>query len=100
SGSGVICRGRMWLEQGDALRAVEAAERTLRQLPLQIKLDRARALELLIHARIARGDLKEAREALSFYRELEEIVGTAPIRASCHLAEGMLAAATGDFEQA
>jgi LuxR family maltose regulon positive regulatory protein len=100
AGSGLICRGRMWLERGDAVKSAEAAERVLRQLPPNTKLDRARALELLIHARIACGRFEEARTMLVTYRELEELVGTVPIRASCDLAEGMLAAATGDFERA
>jgi LuxR family maltose regulon positive regulatory protein len=100
SGSGLICRARMWLEQGDALRVAETAERLLRQLPPEVKLDRTRALELLIHAHISRGNLDEARSTLANYRDLEQRVGTLPIQASCDLAEGMLAAASGDFEHA
>jgi LuxR family maltose regulon positive regulatory protein len=100
SGTGQLCRCRMWLDQGDALKAAETAERLLRKLPENIKLERARALELLIHARIARGDLGKARSALSDYREIEGLVGTLPMRACLDLAEGMLAAATGEFENA
>ncbi len=100
TGSGQVCRGRMWLDQGEALKAAETAERLLRHLPSSVKLERARALELLIHARIARGDLKAAATALETYRELERLVGTLPIQASCDLAEGMLAAASCEFERA
>ena len=95
-----LCRARLALDRGEALLAVELLERLLRQVPGHRKLDRAPALELLVHARIARGELDVAVSALEVLREVGRLVGTAPLQACADLAEGMLAAAGGDHDRA
>ena len=95
-----LCRARLALDRGESLRAVELLERLLRQTPPDRKLDRVPALELLIRARIHRGELDEAAAALEALREVERLVGTGPLRASADLAEGMLAGAGGNHERA
>ena len=100
STSSQLCQARLALDDGQTLRAVELAERGLRQLPEHSRLSRAPALELLVHARVARGELDEARAALESLREVERLAGTAPLRASTELAEGLLAAARGEHESA
>jgi DNA-binding NarL/FixJ family response regulator len=95
-----LCRARLALDRGQPLQALELLERLLRQLPARRGLDRAPALELLVHARVARGELDQARTALEALRELEGLVGTAPLRASADLAQGILAAAGGEHERA
>ncbi len=95
-----LCRARLALDRREALRAAELGERLLRQLPEERKLDRAPVLELLVHARVARGELEEAAASLEALREIDRLVGTAPLRARTDLAEGMLAAAGGDHERA
>lgn len=97
---GQLCRARLALDQGQAGRAVELVERLLRQEPAERKLDLVPALELLVRARVARGDLEEARAALCSLREVERLVGTEPLRASRELAEGLIEAAGGDHESA
>ena len=49
----LLCRARLALDRGDGLRAGELAERALRDIPADRALDRAPALEVLAHARIA-----------------------------------------------
>ncbi len=100
SGSAQLCRARIALDRGRALRAIELCERFLRQASEERRLDGAPALELLIRARIMRGDLDEASAPLAVLREIEREVGTAPLRAGADLAEGMLAAAGGDHPRA
>jgi RNA polymerase sigma factor (sigma-70 family) len=95
-----LCRARLALDRGDAARAAELAERSLRQLPADRPFDRAPALELLARARTARGDLEQAGAALEALREIERATGTEALRASVELAEGMLAAAGGDHDRA
>jgi len=95
-----VCRARLALDRGDALRAVELVERVLRQLPPHRRLERVPALELLVHAHVARGELEEASSALDALREVARIVGTAPLGALADLAEGVLAAAGGDHDRA
>ena len=100
STSSQLCRARLALDGGQTLRAVELAERVLRQLPEHSRLGRAPALELLVRAHVARGELDEAHAALESLREIDQLVGTAPLRASTDLAAGLLAAARGDHESA
>ena len=100
SAASQLCRARLALDRGETLRAVELAHRVLRQLPNEHKLDRAPTLELLVRARVARGELEEAASALASLRETDRLVGTAPLRACTDLAEGILAAAGGDHERA
>ena len=75
-------------------------ERLLRQLPDASRIERAPALELLVHARVARGELDEARSALEKLRASEKLFGTAALRAAADRAEGALAAARGDNDSA
>jgi DNA-binding NarL/FixJ family response regulator len=95
-----LCRARLALDRGRTGQAVDLLERQLRQLPADRGLDRAPALELLVQARAARGELEEARSAAAALREVERRVGTAPLRACADLAEGALARAAGDHERA
>ncbi len=95
-----LCRARLALDRGETARTVELAERFLRQVSADRKLDRAPGLELLLRARTARGELEEAGSALDALRELERVVCTQPLRGSVELAEGLLAAASGDHDRA
>jgi DNA-binding NarL/FixJ family response regulator len=98
--SAQLCRARLALDRGETARAVELAERFLRQVPADRELDRAPGLELLVRALTARGELEEAGSGLEALREIERAVGTEPLRASVDLAEGLLAAARGDHDRA
>ena len=100
SPSSQLCQARLALERGQTLRAVELGERALRHLPKHRRLDRAPALELLVCARVARGELDEAHATLESLREIDRLVGTAPLRASADLAEGLVAAASGEHDAA
>ena len=95
-----VGRARLALDRGDSHRAVELLDRVLRQVPPSRKLDRFSALELLVRARVARGELEQAGAALEELRQLERLVGTAPTRAFVDLAEGMIVAAAGDHDRA
>jgi LuxR family transcriptional regulator, maltose regulon positive regulatory protein len=95
-----VCRARLALDRGEALRAVELLERVLRQLPRQRKLDRFPVLEVLVAALIARGNRDEAAAAIEELREVERLVGAAPVRACADRAAGLLAAAYADHDTA
>ena len=69
-------------------------------MPVDRAVDRFPALTLLVRARIARGELDEAVSAVETLREVERLVGTAPVRAHADLSEGMLLAARGDHDGA
>jgi DNA-binding NarL/FixJ family response regulator len=95
-----LCRASLALDGRDVRRAVELLERLLRRLPSLATPDRGPALELLVRARIVRGELDEAAAALAELREIDRVVGTTPLRASSDRAEGMLAAARGEHDTA
>jgi LuxR family transcriptional regulator, maltose regulon positive regulatory protein len=100
SSAGQLCRAHMALDRGETARAVELAERYLRQLPAQVEVSRAPALELLVRARTCRGDLKDADSALHALREIGRAVGTDAMLAGVDLAAGCLAAGRGDHDRA
>jgi DNA-binding NarL/FixJ family response regulator len=100
SSKGQLCRAWLALERGQARQAVDLLERLLRRLRLDRHLDRAPALELLVHARAARGELEEAAVALEALRTIAQLVATAPLLAGADLAEGVLAAARGNHDHA
>jgi LuxR family transcriptional regulator, maltose regulon positive regulatory protein len=95
-----LVRARMALDDGNTLEAVELLERLLRQVPERRRVDRAPALELLVHSRIAHGNLAGAAAALEELRDAARLVGTAPLRACADLAEGVLLAARGEHGSA
>lgn len=100
SGAALVCRSRLARDQGDAPRALALAERALRQTPEHMAVHRAPALEALIAAAVDTGDCPRAHAALAELRTLARVVDTAPLHASVDLAQGTLAAASGDQEQA
>ena len=100
SSAAQLCHARLALDRGDAARAVELVERSLRQVPADRRLDRFPRLELLVRVRTARGELERASAALDAMREIEGAVDTEALRASVELAEGLLAAAGGDHDRA
>jgi LuxR family transcriptional regulator, maltose regulon positive regulatory protein len=95
-----LCRARLALDSGKTLQAVDLLERLLRQTPADRLLDRAPALELLVHARTARGELEQADGAMEALRAAEQQVGTALLRGCTDLAEGVLSSARGDHDRA
>jgi LuxR family transcriptional regulator, maltose regulon positive regulatory protein len=100
SSAAQLCRARLAFDRGESGRAVELAERFMRQVPVHLRMNHAPALELLVRARTARGELDEAGSALEALREVERLVGTAPLRAGVDLAAGRLAAGRGDHDEA
>jgi DNA-binding CsgD family transcriptional regulator len=95
-----LCRARLALDRRATRQAVDLLERLLRQLPADRGLDRAPVLELLVHARAARGEFEAADSALAALREVQRQVGTAPLGACADLAEGVLTCARGDHDRA
>jgi DNA-binding NarL/FixJ family response regulator len=88
------------LDQGDATTAAALAERFLRSLPAENRLDRSTALELLALAQIALGAVDQAIQNCAELQSLATAVGTEPLRAAASLIEGEVAAVRGDHETA
>lgn len=95
-----LCRARLALDGGDAGRAVELAERVLRRTSPTAPLHRVQALEVLVRARCARGELDEAATASDELGSTARAAGTLALCASADLAAGMLAAAHQRHDEA
>jgi LuxR family transcriptional regulator, maltose regulon positive regulatory protein len=95
-----LCRGRLAMDTGEVDRALKLGEKLDRQIAGERRLDLAPVLELLARARIAAGDLDGAAGALDQLRQIEEQVGTPPLKALTDLVEATLAASTGEHERA
>ena len=91
------------LDEGQMRRATEFAERHLRRLPAKNRIERAAALELLIHARSTPGpdqDLAYARDTLTELRGIATEAHTPPLLAAASLAAGLVALGAGDLDDA
>lgn len=95
-----LCRARLALDEGDGRRAVQLAERTLRRLPADRRLQRAPAEEVLAHGLTSLGEFPRAETATAELRRTAGAAGTPALRASADLAAGVLAAANGGHERA
>jgi RNA polymerase sigma factor (sigma-70 family) len=100
STAATTCRAALALDAGDARRAVELLERLQRQLPAERRLARVPALLLLVRARLAGAEVREARPLVSELVEIADLAGTGPMRGFADLAQGLLAAAQGEHERA
>jgi ATP/maltotriose-dependent transcriptional regulator MalT len=89
----LLGRSALALERDDAEAARDLAERFLRALPADVRMERAAGLELLIHAHVALGNAAKADQALQQLREIVEAVASGPMLAALRLAEGLVAAA-------
>jgi DNA-binding CsgD family transcriptional regulator/tetratricopeptide (TPR) repeat protein len=93
---GILVRGALALDAGDAAGACEAAQRFLRRVGAGDRLERVAALELLVRAGVAAGELGAAEAAAAELEATAAVVGTAPLRASALLARGRLSLADRD----
>jgi DNA-binding CsgD family transcriptional regulator len=91
-------RAELALSQGDASLSVDLAERYLRRVPLENRIERAAGLEVMVRARAALGDVNEAEA--SELQTIAQAVGTAPLLGWAHMASGLIAVARGEWEGA
>lgn len=80
--------------------AVELTERFLRSLSVGHLTDRATALELLIRAEVRYGRGNHAAAALERLSAIALRIGTVPLRASLHYAQGLVRSTQGDLPAA
>jgi RNA polymerase sigma factor (sigma-70 family) len=95
-----LCRAHLALDRGRTLQATELLEQLGRRLPEIPELDRVPVLALLARAQAMDGRLDAAAESCSALRAIEQRVPTTWLRASLDLAEGRLAAARGENDEA
>jgi DNA-binding NarL/FixJ family response regulator len=95
TGAATLVRARLALDAGAAAAATELAERHLRT-QVEGSLRRVPALEILVRAALAAGELDAAHAAAGELEQLARAAATPPLRAAAELAQGMVATARGD----
>jgi LuxR family transcriptional regulator, maltose regulon positive regulatory protein len=90
----------MALDSSDPETALTLADRYLRRLPRENRIDRIPGLDLKVRALSMLQRLDEARQALEELGALAELAATDPVRALFLSDEGCLLAASGDHENA
>jgi ATP/maltotriose-dependent transcriptional regulator MalT len=93
-------RAELALGRGEARAAADLADRYLRRLPVNNRVERAAGLELGVRAWLSMGKRQEARAAFEELSAIASQVGTSSLRASERLAAGFLAEDEGDLESA
>jgi ATP/maltotriose-dependent transcriptional regulator MalT len=93
-------RGELALARGDAVDAVDDAERYLRMLEPDERARRAAGLELLARAHAAAAAPAAARAAATALTGIADHLGTAAVRGSAALADGAASVASGELERA
>jgi ATP/maltotriose-dependent transcriptional regulator MalT len=89
-------RAELALSEGDAPLAADLADRYLRRIPAENRIERAAGLELIVRARLAAGLGVEAEGEELLRIALE--VGTPPLLGWAHVAASGIARARGDIE--
>jgi DNA-binding NarL/FixJ family response regulator len=97
---GALCTALLALDRGDAQRAADLAERTLRAQLEDDRTGRAPWLEIAARARAEVGDQAGASTAARELRSIATAIGTIPLQASAEFVDGVVAAAAGDHDGA
>ena len=93
-------RAELALSMGDAKAAADHAERYLRQLPAEDRMERAIGLELMVRSLAATGGYQAALEPLAELERIAKHTTMNALRASAAFASGALAAEQSDYEGA
>ena len=93
-------RASVAFDRGDFKTGADLAERHLRRLPANNRTERAAALELMVRACLEEGRSDEAGLAVAELRTIANDANTGPLRALASVAEGLVAARSGDPQSA
>jgi ATP/maltotriose-dependent transcriptional regulator MalT len=99
-GLALLGRAELAFDRGDMRAAAEHIDRYLRRVPTQNRTDRAAGLELLVRANATAGNLEGARTALAELTGIAAVVATLPLKAATSLAEGWVAMASDEADEA
>jgi ATP/maltotriose-dependent transcriptional regulator MalT len=91
-------RAALALAQNDPQTAVDMAERFLRAIPKEDRMERVSGLELLVQALVLCGNCQQAAVVLSELKAAVAGVATKPMQASLYFADGLMATATANYE--
>jgi LuxR family maltose regulon positive regulatory protein len=93
---GVLGAARVAIDEGGFDVALDQAEGLLRRMPARDRVERVAALEVLVRARCAAGQVGAAEGSASELASIAGMVGTTCLLASASHCRGMVALASGD----
>lgn len=93
-------RAALALENENAEAAAQFAQRFLRQIPPENRVDHLPGLDVLLRAELKRGNRPAAERTLAHIQAVAARVSTPALRAGARLAEGLVAAAAGAHAEA
>jgi DNA-binding CsgD family transcriptional regulator len=96
----LLGRAALALDRGDPTTAIDLAERFLRGVPAEHRVERVDGLELLARAQAAHGDHGPAVRTMAELQAITAAIATPSLRAGASFVEGVMAAARGDYEDA
>lgn len=96
----LLGRASLALDRGDPATAADLAERYLRGVPTEDRVERVDGLILLALAQVALGAHAQARHTAGDLQAITTAIATPALRAAASSVEGILATASGDLEAA
>jgi len=96
----LLGRAALALDRGDATTAINLAERFLRGVPSEDQVERIDGLELLARAQAAHGDQAQAARSLAELQAITAAIATPSLRGMVSFVAGVMAATSGDCEEA
>jgi DNA-binding NarL/FixJ family response regulator len=93
-------RAELALSKGETTAALDLVQKYLRRIPPHDRIERAFGLDVMVRALLVADRTDEAEAYAAELRTIADRVKTEPMRAAACAAEGMIAAAKGDHEQA
>jgi LuxR family maltose regulon positive regulatory protein len=94
----LLGRGLIALDRGDATTALELAERYLRRVPANDRIERVPGMELLLRAKIALKQLDDASATVGELLSIAAMIPIDPIRAAVSFAAGLLSFHSDELE--
>jgi LuxR family transcriptional regulator, maltose regulon positive regulatory protein len=96
----LLGRAALALDRGDATTAIDLAERYLRGVPSEDQVERIDGLEILVRAQATRGDQAQVARHVAELQAIATAIATPSLRGMVSFVEGVMAAASGDHEEA
>jgi LuxR family transcriptional regulator, maltose regulon positive regulatory protein len=96
----LLGRATLALERGDATTALDLAERYLRSVPAEDRVERVDGWELIARAQAALGNWDQATQAAVELEAIATAIATLALRAKASAVAGSLATAAGDLDAA
>ncbi len=88
------------LDRNDAVTAADLADRFLRRVPIEARIERVAGLDVAVRALVAQGNVRGAKEVVDELEANAIVVGTGLLHGTVCFARGIVLGANGGLEEA